>query len=131
MKRHLLTAVLTATLLPAVADAQPAPAPGDRPKSCFFASQINGFRADGDRVLNLRIGVRDIYRLDLLGACHDIRFAETIGVEGSSGSNQICSGLDATVITLNSPTGPRRCAVRSVTRLTPEEVAAMRKGTRP
>ena len=75
------------------------------------------------------MGVKDVYRLDLLGPCPDIDWNWSIALE-SHGSSWICSPLDATIIA-KSPIGPQRCPVRQVTKLTPQEVAALPKKQKP
>jgi hypothetical protein len=48
----------------------------------------------------------------------------------SRGSDYICSGIDAEIVT-PSPIGPQRCAVRNIHKLTPAEIAALPKRARP
>jgi len=111
-----------AGLAPAFA-ADPAPAAGaEPPRQCFSARNVSNFRAVDDRTLNLRVGVKDVHRLDLPGRCHDIDWEHQIGIQ-SRGSSWICAGLDATIIT-RSPIGPRRCAVRTIRKLSLAEIAA-------
>ncbi|WP_332772895.1 DUF6491 family protein [Phenylobacterium sp.] len=116
-------ALAGAGLAPALA-ADPAPAAGAKPqRQCFSARNVSNFSAVDDRTVNLRVGVKDVYRLDLMGPCHDIDWQHQIGIQ-SRGSSWICSGLDATIIT-KSPIGPQRCAVRTVRKLSLEEIAAL------
>lgn len=120
-----LAALLTTAGAAQAADAKPAPAK----RSCFWAHSVSGFAASDERTVNLRVGVKDIYQLEMLGPCHDVDWANAIGIK-SRGSDHICSGLDADII---SPTtlGPRRCQVKSVRKLTTEEIAALPKRGRP
>lgn len=111
------------------AGASPAGAPKPA-RSCFFADQINGWRQAGDRAVLVNVGAKGVYRLDLFGPCRDLDTNFTIGVETRPGGNSICDGMDATIIA-HSPTGPVRCPVTKVTRLTPEEIAALPKKDRP
>lgn len=101
------------------AAAEPRPA-----RQCFFASTVSSFSAVDDRTVHVRVGVKDVYRLDLFGRCPDIDWNQQIALV-SRGGNSICSGLDATIIT-KGPIGPQRCPVSKVTKLTPEEVAALK-----
>ena len=125
-----LTAVfaLAATQPAAAADKSPAAA-GKTRQACFFARDVNSFSAAGDRTVYVRVGVRDVYRLDLFNSCPDIDWNWSIGLQ-SHGSDWICSPLDATIIA-RSPIGPQRCEVDKVTKLTPEEVAALPRRARP
>lgn len=106
------------------------PAPAKTPaRQCFWTRDVNGFNAVDDRTVNLRVGVKDVYQLELFSRCPDIDWTEQIAIE-SRGSSWICSGLDAVLIA-PSPIGPQRCMVRSVRKLTPEEVEALHKKARP
>jgi hypothetical protein len=106
------------------------PAPAETPaRQCFWTRDVNGFNAVDDRTVNLRVGVKDVYQLELFSRCPDIDWTEQIAIE-SRGSTWICSGLDAVLIA-PSPIGPQRCMVRSVRKLTPEEVEALHKKAKP
>lgn len=127
-----LAALAAATLaLPIDAAARsPVEPAAARPKNnCFWADSVSNFRAADQNTVFLRVGVKDVYRLDMLSRCHEIDWTQKIGIL-SRGSNRICSGLDAELIT-PSPIGPMRCPVKTVTRLTPEEIALLPKGSRP
>ena len=103
----------------------------DKParQACFFTRDVNGFSAADDRTVYVKVGVKDVYRLDLFSRCPDIDWNWRIGIQ-SHGSDWICSPLDATIIA-QSPIGPQRCEVNNVTKLTPEEIAALPKKSRP
>lgn len=106
-------------------DGAPAAKPAAK-RACFFPSQINGWSDDRtapDDVVYLNIGVRDVYRVDMLGGCNGIGDATTIGVE-NRGGGMICDGLGVTLIT-GTPIGPYRCPVSKITKLTPEEARAL------
>lgn len=94
-------------------------------RACFFSHQINGWRASRDeRTVYLDVGVKDVYRLDMFGRCNGVDHALTIGVETRGGGSSICDGLDVTLIT-GETVGPFHCPVSKITKLTPEEVAAL------
>ena len=98
-------------------------------RNCFWADSVNSFNAVDDQTVYVRVGVKDVYRLDLFSRCPDVDWNQAIALV-SRGGPTICSGLDATVIT-KGPIGPQRCEVRTVTKLTPEEVAAMNPKHKP
>jgi len=110
-------------------DPAAAPAAAKPKRQCFLASNVSNFNAVDDRTVNLRVGVKDVYQLDLMGPCHNIDWEHQIGIQ-SRGSSWICSGLDATIIT-KSPIGPQRCAVRTVRKLSLEETAALPSKQKP
>ena len=96
---------------------------------CFRRQDIDGWRAGDDRTVYVSVGVRRVFRMELMAACPDVNWAERIGIE-ARGSPWICSGLDATIIAPSS-IGPHRCPVTNIVELTPAEVAAMPKKHRP
>lgn len=98
-------------------------------RQCFWTSQVNNFASSDDRIVNVRVGVKDVYQFEMLGRCNDVDWSQKIAVV-SRGSSQICTGLDAEVIA-PSPIGPQHCPVRSVRKLTPEEVKALPKRAQP
>lgn len=124
------TAAWIAGLASLAALAAAPPALAAKPKSqCFYARDVNGFAAPDDRTVNLRVGVRDVYQMELFAPCPEIDWSTRIAVV-SHGSSWICSGMDATLIA-PSTIGPQRCQVRTLRKLTPAEAAALPKGARP
>lgn len=126
-----LAAVAALTAAPAVPAAAKSPTEpaAKQPRQCFWARQVNSFASTDDGIVNLRVGVKDIYQFEMFGPCHDIEWSSQIALR-SRGSSYICSGLDAEIITPSS-IGPQRCPVRNVRKLTPEEAEALPKGSRP
>ncbi|MET0295423.1 MAG: DUF6491 family protein, partial [Phenylobacterium sp.] len=64
--------LLSAVLFAGCAGPEPGrdgPAAASAPRQCFRPQDINNFRAADDRTVYLRVGVNDIYRLDLIGPC--------------------------------------------------------------
>lgn len=108
---------------------QPPMSSGSPARQCFRAQEVNGFSAVNDRQVNLRVGVNDIWQLDLFARCPEVDWSMKLGIE-SRGSSWICSGLDATIIT-PSTIGPQRCAVQSVRKLTLQEIEALEPRSRP
>ena len=77
----------------------------------------------------IRVRAKDVYRLDMKGRCPELDWEHRIAID-SRGSSSICSAIDATVLVKN-PIGVSRCSVETLTRLTPEEIAALPKKSRP
>ena len=65
----------------------------------------------------------------MMGHCPDIDWNQRIALV-SRGSDNICTGLDAEIVT-HSPIGPMRCPVSHIRKLTPEEIAALPRKARP
>ncbi|MBL8770843.1 MAG: hypothetical protein JNK30_05625 [Phenylobacterium sp.] len=123
-----LAALATAAPAAAATPADTGAAAGAR-KQCFWTRQINNFASVDDRIVNVRVGVKDVYQFEMFGRCSEVDWAQNIAVR-SRGSSYICSGLDAEIIT-PSTLGAHRCPVRTVRKLTAEEVKALPKGARP
>lgn len=98
---------------------------------CFRAGDARNFRSVNATTVNLRVGRRDFYRIDLLGPCPDLNFSMRMGLQTTGGS-QVCTGSGlGTSIVVPGSRGATRCAVRQITALTPEEVAALQPRHRP
>lgn len=131
MKIKVAAAVLLALAATGAACAADSKGPrSDTGRQCFYARNVNGFAAQSDRIVNVRVGVRDVYQFELFAPCPDVRWNQALGIRTRGGSNFICSGLDAEIFT-RTPIGPQRCPVTRIRKLTPEEVAALPRGARP
>ena len=129
MKTHVALAAGAAALLALGATAATAKSPPGAQRQCFWTRNADGFAAADEHTLNVRVGVRDVYQFEMFGPCPDIDWNQRIALVSRSGST-ICTGMDAEVVT-HSPIGPQRCAVRSVRKLTPEEIAALPRRAKP
>lgn len=115
----------------------PTAAPGDlaasgqtgQTRECFFTRNVSGFSAPDDETLYLRVGVRDVYQMQMFSPCLDMDWAQRLAVVSRSGSS-VCRGMDATIVS-PGPLGEQRCMVRAVRKLTPAEVEALPRGSRP
>lgn len=117
-------------LAPGSAAAKSPLEPGAKaPRQCFWTRQVNSFASSDDRIVNVRVGVKDVYQLEMFGRCQDVDWSNRIALV-SRGSSHICSGLGAEIIA-PSPIGQNRCPVRNVRKLSPEEVKALPKNARP
>lgn len=107
--------------------AQPAPAAPKPENQCFYSRNINGFNAPNDRTLYIRVGVNEIYRLDLMNDCNGLTFRQDIALNDEpAGDAFICSPIQATV-TYREAGIRERCPVTAMHRLTPAEIAAVPK----
>lgn len=124
-----LAAIVSLCVASAAATPAVARSPDEPKRSCFWTKSVSSFSAPDDKTVNIRVGVKDYYQLELMGPCPDVDWNTAIALE-SRGSSYICTGLDATVIS-HTPIGPQRCPVRSVRKLTPQDVAALPKKAKP
>ena len=129
LSRTLLALVAATSLVAPGMAAAANPAPKTSTRTCFRANDVENFSAPDDRTVYVRANRKDVYRLDMFGSCPDVDWAWRIGIK-NSGSSWICSAMDATLITRSSA-GVRQCAVSKLTLMTPEEVEALPKRSRP
>ena len=118
----ILGAVMTATAAAA--------APPVAHDQCFLRRNVNGFSAPNDRTLYVRVGVSDIWRLDLMTDCTGLAFRDAFGLEAQPARAWICSPLDATVVFRQTGL-TQRCPVSGLHKLTAAEIAALPRRDRP
>ena len=99
-------------------------------RECFLKSNGVNFSAPYDRTLYVSVGVREIWRLDLMHDCTGLTFKQGIGFETTPGFSWVCSPLDATVIIRDAGIS-QRCPVIAMHHLTPAERDALAKRDRP
>jgi hypothetical protein len=99
-------------------------------RDCFLQRNINGFSAANDRTVYIRVGVREIWRLDLMMNCSGLTFRNGFALQGSPTGPWICHPLDATVIVRQGGI-TQRCPVTAMHHLTADEAAALPKKLRP
>ncbi|HEX5278630.1 MAG TPA: DUF6491 family protein [Micropepsaceae bacterium] len=131
--RHLrpVTASLIAgLLLSPVVRAQPEQP--DRVRACFFSRDFQQWRAPDASTIMIRVGVNRFYRLDLSAPCPTLQFPSTYLVNVFRGSDAVCGPLDWDIRVAQYPAGvTEQCIVKSMTQLTPEQVAAIPPRLRP
>ncbi|WP_340646099.1 DUF6491 family protein [Phenylobacterium sp.] len=126
MKPHSLTLAIAALTLLTGATA----AAAKSPRTCFPARNVSNYAVVNETTLNIRVGVRDVYQLNLMGICPDIGSQNRIAIK-SRGSSLVCSPLDATIVA-EGPFGRlQRCEVRGMRKLTPEEIALLPSREKP
>jgi hypothetical protein len=126
-----LAAAATALLLALSATAAGA---ADKPSTdqCFWARNITSFAAPDDHTVYVKVGMRDVYRLDLMISCPDVDWNQRVALQSSHGAGgSICGPLDAEIISHATGLGPQRCPVKAMHKLTPEEIAALPKKAKP
>jgi hypothetical protein len=136
MKNALLFATTISALLlgACVATAQPQAAPMPVPaKRCFVINQLEGWRAPDAKTIIIRVRMSDYYRLDLSASCSLLTTPGAHLITKTSGPDTVCSAVDWDLAVSQGPPGniPEHCIVKAMTRLTPDEVAAIPKGFKP
>jgi hypothetical protein len=131
--RHLHTiavALLTALLLSPVVRAQPEQP--NRGQACFFSRNFEQWRSPDPSTIIIRVGINRFYRLDLSAPCPTLQFPDARLISVFRGSDSICGPLDWDLRVTQYPAGiTEQCIVKSMTQLTPEQVATIPTRFRP
>ena len=100
--------------------------------SCFFTNAWQGWSSPSPDVLLLRVNNRDVYRVELSGGgSSSLRQTGYFLVNQVRGSNTVCSALDLDLAVADHHGFYQPLIARSLTKLTPAEVAAIPKKYRP
>lgn len=127
-------AALSAALLAAsVAEAAPA-AKADSPRPpgppCFRLNDLGGHKIAGPDTLYYSVRRKEVYKFTFSGNClAGVTASDPLILEPLGASSQICKPLDLNL----GVAGPisRRCIIKSIERLTPEQAAALPKKLKP
>ncbi len=99
-------------------------------RECFSASTVRGFTPVDDTTVQLQVARNEVFELKLMGYCPDVDWSRRIALRNRSGSSWICSndamGVEIVVLDRLAPMGPDSCRVRTLRKLTAEEIQAQR-----
>lgn len=99
---------------------------------CFFINQWQGWRAPNANTIYLRVNLNQIYRADLSAGSQELTWPGAYHlISRVQGSNSICGPLDLQLSVADSHGFRQPLIVKSLTLLTPEEVAALPKKDLP
>jgi hypothetical protein len=100
-------------------------------QNCFRMTQLQSTRADGDKRIYARVGVNTYYRIDLAHRCSSLPYTtDGLVLTPAGGKDLICTPLDLD-LKVNDRGALESCFIQSITRLTPEEAAAIPKRSKP
>ena len=127
--------VALASLL-AIAGASVAAEPSAPPtpaakQACFYSRDIDNFVAVDDRTVNIRVGVKDVYRLALFTDCIGVQWSERIALISRPGAFICTGGANDVDLFVHTTIGPLRCPVSSIQKLTPDEISALPRKQKP
>ncbi len=134
ISRSLLTGLIAAAIAvggagAAAADSQKGGPAANLP--CFFVNQWQGWSAPSDDVIYLKVNNRDIYRVDLSAGSSMLRSPGVHLVSLVRGSDSVCSAIDLQLYVSDGHGFREPLIARSLTKLTPDEVAAIPPKFRP
>ena len=111
-----------------LADPAKASPPG---QNCFWAKDWQGWKSPSPDVIYIRVRGRDIFRLDLAASASDLNWPNQHLISKFHGSDVVCSPLDLELYVSDGHGMREPLFVKSITKLTPEEAAAIPPQFRP
>lgn len=103
-------------------------------RQCFRAMDWRGSAAGGPRDLYIRVNINDVWHLALAQDCPGARYPGPVSIGDivSGGTNEICSGVDLQITVMpRGGSNPTACIVKSIDKLTPDQVKALPKKAIP
>ncbi len=122
---------LAATLLSIPAGAALAAPEAPTKTPCFFVTQWGGWKSPSPKVIYLGVNMHDVYRLDLAAESSHLQWPDARLVSEVRGSSSICTALDLQLSVSDSGGFREPLFPAKLTKLTPDEVAAIPKKFRP
>jgi hypothetical protein len=100
--------------------------------NCFLANDWEGWKSPNPNVIYVRVGVSRIYEFDLSAGSNQLQEPDMHLVSKIRGSDWICDPLDLQLqLADNHGAFEVPLFVKSITRLTPEQIAAIPKKDLP
>ena len=101
-------------------------------RHCFSLTRWNGgWRAPTKDVLYLGVDNTDVYRLDLNGGSNQLLMGDVHLINIARGGDMVCNPIDLDLFVSDNHGFKTPLFVKTITKLTPEEVAALPKKFHP
>ncbi len=102
------------------------------PGQCFQLSQIRTRRVADADTLYVRVGAREVYRVDMTGPClSGVTSRDPLLPLSLSGSDQVCGAAQIDLKVRRANGQIVQCAIRDFSLMTPRQVAALPRAQRP
>lgn len=98
---------------------------------CFFLTQWEGWKSPSPDIIYLGVNMHDVYRVDLSAGSSQLQSPNVHLVSVNRGSSSICSAIDLDLKVADSMGFAEPLIAKTLTKLTPEEIAAIPKKFRP
>jgi hypothetical protein len=99
--------------------------------NCFFVTQWQGWKSPSPDVIYLGVNLHDVYRVDLSAGSSMLSWPNMHLVSIVRGGDSICTALDLDLKLSDDHGFTQPLIARTLTKLTPEQVAAIPKKYRP
>lgn len=133
--RRLASLLLSGALALAAGSALAAdPGPKDAKKAstpCFFINQWEGWKSPSPTVIYLGVRMHDVYKVELSSGSYMLNDPDVHLVSVTRGPDSVCTALDLQLAVADSHGFREPLIAARLTKLTPEEVAAIPKKYRP
>lgn len=126
----LAAAAMVVATAPLAAQAAPA-APASNGNTCFFVRDWQGSSAPTDDTLLLRVNGRDVYKVDVGSGAKQLDGPGAYLVSVSRGTGTVCKAIDLDLVIASSGGFRTPLIAKSITKLTPAEIAAIPKRYQP
>ncbi|MBO9558142.1 MAG: hypothetical protein J7515_06090 [Caulobacter sp.] len=130
IRAGLLTTVLLASAAPALADETKAPE-AKPARSCFYMSDWDNWSAPNRKTLYMKVRNRDVYQVDLSSGSSLLTSPGVHLVSIQRGVDTVCGPLDLDLRVSDGWGMAMPIMAKKITKLTPEQVAAIPKKDRP
>lgn len=124
--------------LSGAAAAQDAPAPAEKaakpaktPRQCFYLSDWRGWTAPDKDTLYLKVRGKDVYKVDLAYGSSQLTWPGTHLVSIVRGVDSVCSPMDLDLRVSDGFGMAIPIRAKTITKLTPEQIAAIPKKYKP
>lgn len=129
MKLALVALAGVVALSPGPAAAAPETA---APRQCFRTQDIRNHTVGDDRTLYLNVSRREVYRVEMAGSClAGAVSSDPLIIRSPPGSAIVCKPIEFDVAISRAGGFASPCIVSSITRLTPEQTAALPRKIKP
>lgn len=128
MKAHILLAAAVALGMAAPAFAAKSP---DTTRNCFLAHDWQDWKAPNDKTIYVRVNQHDVWRLDLSGGSSMITDDTNHLITNLQDSAWVCHAIDLSNMKISDGHVTEPLFVKSITKLTPDQVAAIPQKDRP
>ena len=99
---------------------------------CFYAHDMENWKAPDAKTIYIRVQMHDYYRLDLAASCPMLLWPNSHLITVGHGAETVCSALDWDLKVSQDVNGfSEPCIVKTMAALTPDEVAAIPKKFKP
>ncbi len=124
-------ALLAAPALAANSPEETAAAPQKAQRQCFQLSDWQGWSAPDKNTLYMKVRNRDVYKVDLAWGSNQLTWPGNFLISTVRGIDTVCNPIDLDLKVSDSSGFAMPIRAKTITKLTPEEIAAIPKKDRP